>query len=127
MPTSRTHGVLIPYHAAPGDFHRWTEEGVRTLLEGFEILLLEPRSGPASALSWQVASFAALVASLGIRSLQEPFFYFFTILIWPLKWLDLVLLRWPGAETMCLGFHAIVRRTDPASARDAIETQDSLA
>lgn len=103
---------IAPFHAAPDDFRRWTIEGMRHVLtaSGYEIVRLEPRSGPTSAVIWVMAEYLALVLSFGIRRLRALWAAIFLLAFFPLKFLDLVLVWLPGSEIVSLGFHAVARK-----------------
>ena len=94
---------LQPFHAAPHDYRRWTLRGLAEELERdgrFRIVDRGVYCGPASALAWMLADWWALLLSFGssrIRSLLSPLFQ---VMASPLKWLDVILARLPGAESV---------------------------
>jgi len=51
-------------HASPGDYFRWTTDGLRRLLCDFEITEIEVVAGPASALAWQFQETMAMLFSM---------------------------------------------------------------
>ena len=56
---------LQPYHPSPGDYRRYTEQGLRTRLEqlGFSVVESGVSVGPASAFAWIGSHFFAMLVS----------------------------------------------------------------
>jgi SAM-dependent methyltransferase len=84
-------------HAAPGDFSRWTPEGIRQLLQEFQIVELHVAAGPASALAWLFQETMALLFSFRTPFLYKIGLRFFGYLAIPISWLDLFLENHPLA------------------------------
>jgi SAM-dependent methyltransferase len=53
------------YHASPGDYRRYTEQGLRAEMErlGFDVVDSGVAVGPASAMAWITSEFLALLVS----------------------------------------------------------------
>lgn len=84
-------------HAAPGDFSRWTPEGIRQLLREFQIVELHVAAGPASALAWLFQETMALLFSFRTPFLYKIGLRFFGYLAIPISWLDLFIENHPLA------------------------------
>ncbi len=101
---------MQPYHASPHDFQRFTSSGIRHLFRDFEIIKLECMGGPASAMVWICSEFLAIFLSFGLRWLHAVWFLFFTVTLWPFKYLDILLRRYPTSEIMTSNFSVLVRK-----------------
>jgi SAM-dependent methyltransferase len=101
--------VEIPFiqgdHPAPGDYRRYTEQGVRQIVErhGFRVDASGVAVGPASALTWILAEFLALLVSVRSARAYRLARVVTTLLVWPLKFLDRVLDRHPMARVIASG------------------------
>lgn len=102
---------LQPFHAAPHDYRRWTLPGLEEeLSDHFEVTERGVYCGPASAVTWIFADFASLVLSCGSRRIQDLLRLPLQALFSPLKWLDLLLARLPGASNVASAIHLTARR-----------------
>lgn len=101
--------VEIPFiqgdHPSPGDYRRYTEQGLRQIVErhGFRVEGSGVAVGPASALAWVLAEFLALLVSVRSRRLYRLALLGTTFVAWPLKFLDRVLDRHPMAHVIASG------------------------
>ena len=101
--------VEIPFiqgdHPAPGDYRRYTEQGLRQIVErhGFRTESSGVAVGPASALAWVLAEFLALLVSVRSRRLYRLARLGTTFVAWPVKFLDRVLDRHPMAHVIASG------------------------
>jgi len=98
------------YHAAPGDFRRWTHEGVLRLHEGFEPLQLVNKGGPTSALLWVAQEWLATVLSFGSRRLHSAVYLVAMAVTFPLKYLDALLNLSPTSRNISSCFVFIGRK-----------------
>ncbi|MEW5975395.1 MAG: methyltransferase domain-containing protein [Acidobacteriota bacterium] len=101
---------MQPYHASPDDFQRYTDSGLKELFTPFELIKLECMGGPASALTWLLTEFFSLCLSCGSRSLHAFWFLCFTATLWPLKFLDLILIHFPNSRIMTSNFTVLLRK-----------------
>ena len=99
---------LQGYHADPDDYWRFTESGVRLLLEngGFAVEGSGAHMGPASALCW-------ILSDLAGSAFGRPGLLAGRLLVWPLKFLDYALMALPGASRVASGVWAIGRKPAP--------------
>lgn len=98
------------YHAAPRDFSRRTIEGMRVLFRDFDIVELKPAGGPTSALLWIFQEWVATVLSFGVRALHDAVLVAMMALTFPLKFLDIFLVRHPFAANISSGFTLVGRK-----------------
>lgn len=69
--------------------------------------------GPTSGLLATLAAWLAVVCSFGIGFLRKAFHYLFMIALCPLKLLDYLFTRFPGADMIASSLYVVVRK--PAS------------
>lgn len=101
-------------HASPKDFYRWTQDGLRQLMDSFEILELHVVAGPASALAWLFQETLAMLFSFHNELLYKVGLRVFGWMAVPLSWLDILLERNPMAWHAASGYALVaVKRQDP--------------
>lgn len=103
---------LQPYHPSPGDYRRFTEQGLRTRLEqmGFTVRESGVSVGPSSAVAWIGAHFLAMLLSgrsdrayRGARIVTDLVFL-------PVKFADRWLEGHPRATLIASGVWAVAER-----------------
>lgn len=100
---------LLPWHPSPLDYNRWTVEGLTALFPSCALVESGITAGPCSALTAFLAAFLAVVLSFGSRHLREALQYVFLLLLCPIKFLDLVVARLPGASLCAANVYVVVR------------------
>ncbi len=95
---------IVPFHAAPDDFHRWTYEGARHCFRQFNKVNVSIGAGPTSGMLWVVQEWLAIMLSFGNRTLHDMIFMLLMILTAPIKLLDIILIHFPHAEKIASGF-----------------------
>ena len=103
---------VIPYHSSPGDFYRWTEEGLRELLKDFEEKELKIQYGPSAAFTFVFCEWLALLFSFNNRFLYTAVLFLATIVTAPLKLFDYLLVHYNGAHSMPLDFYFIGKKKE---------------
>lgn len=101
---------MFPLHPSPKDYARWSMDGVCTLLRGCEILERNVSMGPTSGMLTVLTAWLSIFFSFGLKPLQRPLQYFFMLLLNPLKLLDLVYARLPGAQIIPAGVYVIAKK-----------------
>jgi SAM-dependent methyltransferase len=103
---------LVPYHASPHDYQRFTSSGILNLFKGFTKIKIGVRSGPFSALLWITEETLASLLSFGSQRLRRLLLVFFYLLLFPLKLLDLFFLPYPthSLEHVASNFYFIGRK-----------------
>ena len=104
-------------HASPDDYSRWTPNGLRRLLQDFDLLEHHVVAGPASALAWQVQETMAMLFSLRNDVLYRIGLRLFGWLTVPLSWLDVALEGHPMAWHAASGFAVVAAKPLPSSER----------
>ncbi len=93
-------------HVSPRDFYRWTPDGLRQLMNSFDILELRVVAGPASALAWQFQETMAMLFSMNNEILYKIGLRIFGWLAIPVSWLDILLeknqMAWHAASGFAL-------------------------
>jgi SAM-dependent methyltransferase len=95
---------IVPFHAAPDDFHRWTIEGVRHCFQKFEQTNVSIGAGPTSGMLWVIQEWLAIVLSFSSRTLHDTIFMLLMVLTAPIKLLDIIFIHFPHAEKISSGF-----------------------
>jgi SAM-dependent methyltransferase len=103
------------YHASPGDYHRWTFQGLAWIFHDFEILEIRVASGPASALAWQLQQTAAMLFSFRSDFIYRVGLRIFGWLAVPVAWLDIFLEQHPSSRNAASGFALIARKPEKES------------
>jgi SAM-dependent methyltransferase len=103
---------IIGYHPGPSDFWRFSKEGIRELLEhgGFTCEEVEVAVGPATGFYRIVVEFVAVLLSRFLPWLYHPIKGLTAFLLYPLKWLDPLLLEGKHADRIAGGYYVIARK-----------------
>lgn len=99
---------LEGFHADPDDYQRLTFRGLDILLRDFEILEREVCVGPSSALTWVLREYPS--SWIGNPYLALAVKFVASWLTAPLKYLDYVAARRPGAFRIAAGLGVLARR-----------------
>jgi SAM-dependent methyltransferase len=108
-----------PFHGYPGDFQRWTLDGLKALLGDFEIVNVGVRTGPTATLLVFLLEYAKVVSPKPFRKLS---YVLLGWILWPLRYLDVWLNRKPEAQMLANHIYALVRK--PAPDRRKIRSSD---
>ena len=98
------------FHASPHDYSRVTYEGLKYAFRDFEILDIRPAGGPTSGMLWVVQEWLAILFSFGSKTLHRYLYLAFMLLTFPIKFLDLLLLRHPRAKNISSAFTVLARK-----------------
>ncbi|MDY6971173.1 MAG: methyltransferase domain-containing protein [Thermodesulfobacteriota bacterium] len=102
---------IVPFHAAPDDFHRWTISGARTLFEAeFVEVEVIVGAGPTSGLLWVLLEWLSTLLSFGSKTLHDIILLALMVFTSPIKLLDLLMVKLPYAENVASGFCVIGRK-----------------
>lgn len=98
---------LQGYHPTPGDFLRFTLDGLELLLNDFSKLGSGVCAGPASTASWVAREFLAglLCGFSGNRAVRRITVFLAGWLTFPIKYLDLLFARRRGAGPIASGVY----------------------
>lgn len=98
---------VFPWHPSPSDFSRWTFQGQASLFPDCLIVKQGVTAGPFSALTALLAYIGALIFSLGIQRIRTLLEFVFLTILAPLKLIDLVAARIPGADVSAANLYSV--------------------
>lgn len=103
---------IIGYHPGPTDFWRFSKEGIRKLVEqaGFNCECVGMSVGPATGLYRISVEFFATFFALLFEKSYLPAKGLGALLFYPIKMLDLVLMKSPQCDRIAGGYYAIARK-----------------
>jgi len=104
---------VIGYHPCPGDYWRFTHEGLATLMrtQGFEIIQEEVSVGPAVGFYRILVEFWAILFSVPYHGLYRPAKFLFSLLFYPIKLLDPLMLRSKESNRISGGYFIVCQKT----------------
>jgi len=104
---------IIGYHPGPTDFWRFSREGVRELMEhsGFICEEIGIAVGPATGFHRIGVEFVAVLLSRLLPCLYHPVKGLVALLLYPVKWLDPLLLKGKQADRIAGGYYVIARKS----------------
>jgi SAM-dependent methyltransferase len=102
----------IGYHPCPQDYWRFSRDGIETLLRGSGLQLVESgvSVGPATGFYRIAVEFFAVFLSLPMKATYRPFKFLFALLLFPLKFLDVLAPFLPEADRIAGGFYVVGRK-----------------
>jgi len=100
------------FHASPFDFSRFTEKGIKVLHNKFEEIEVGIWGGPTSGMLWIFQEWVAILFSFGSKKLHMIIYLFVMLLTFPVKFLDLLLVKHPMAKNIASGFVFIGRKPE---------------
>jgi SAM-dependent methyltransferase len=104
------------FHAVPDDYRRYTLHGLREVLSPeFEEIESGVLLGPASALAWILREFFATLTAGRSVLLYNAGMLIYGWIFWPVKFLDIILMRSPFAPQIASGVYYLGRRRAGAS------------
>ncbi len=99
------------YHPSPGDYQRFTHEGLRELCKDFEEIKSGAVSGPASAFSHVLRNFLAYLFSFHSENVFNFLYYYvFGWITGPWKYLDVILIKHPLSSYLCFGLYFLGKK-----------------
>ena len=100
------------FHPTPRDYYRFTEEGLAELLSGFERVDSGVCVGPSSSLAWILREYLAGLATgfTPTSPWRGKAVMAAAWLTFPLKYLDLLVARRPGAAAIASGLFFLGRK-----------------
>lgn len=101
---------MYPWHPSPKDYSRWSIEGLSRLFDGHEMVESGILIGPVSGTISVLASGLAVIFSFGLTPLRKALHYVFMLLVTPLKFLDAIYARLPGAEDTAGNIYVVVKK-----------------
>ena len=95
---------MQPFHASPHDYQRYTLPGIEFLHRDFRLVESGVYSGPVSGALWPFQEALASVFSCGSVNLRNILTIGLMVLSWPIKFLDLLAVRFPTAKNVASTF-----------------------
>lgn len=102
--------LIFPLHPSPKDYSRWSIEGLVGLFEGCAKDRSGILNGPVSGMLIVLASGLATIFSFGFTPLRKVNNYIFMALLTPLKLLDFIYSKLPGAEDTAASVWVTVKK-----------------
>lgn len=93
-----------PYHADPRDCYRWTKEGYKLLFQNFKEIELKLIHGPTTSLLKLLQIYLPSLFSFNSVYLYELEYIFFSYLLYPFKFLDILLKKSWKADFISGGY-----------------------
>ncbi len=107
---------LMPFHASPKDFVRYTHQGAESLFAPYEVVEQKNLSGPFSLFCLVASELLSVVLSFGRPNPRAALFLINAALLSPLKYLDLPLVGKKSLIGLAPTILTVVRKTTPATA-----------
>ena len=101
---------LQHFHAYPNDFQRYTVEGLKQAFKDFEVVETGVCVGPSSAITALIADWCELLTFSSNRTLNDLVRTVPLLILWPLKYLDRLLVRNPRAHELASGIYLLARK-----------------
>jgi SAM-dependent methyltransferase len=101
---------MYPLHPSPKDYSRWSADGLAMLFAGHEAVESGVLVGPVSGMASVLASGLSVILSFGITPLRKALHYLFMVLLNPLKYLDILYARLPGAADTAADVYVVVQK-----------------
>jgi SAM-dependent methyltransferase len=105
------------FHASPWDFQRYTKPGLKVLFNKFEIESITS-AGPTSGMLWVFQEWVALILSFGLKPIHKFVWPITLLLLWPLKFLDVVLRHSSLGENITSGFSVTALKPTQDESKD---------
>ena len=101
---------MIGYHPCPDDYWRFTASGLRQLSESAGLTVVESGStvGAGTGFYRIAVEFFSTLLSVPFHKLYRPLKAGFSLLLFPLKWLDVVTRHSPESNRVAGGFYVIL-------------------
>lgn len=102
----------IGYHPGPTDFWRFSIEGIQEMIQraGFHCDQVEIAVGPATGFYRVAVEFWAVLISMLSSRLYYPSKALAALLLFPIKWLDPILIRSFQADRIAGGYYIIAHK-----------------
>ena len=101
---------MVPFHAAPHDYQRWTLPGVERLFCEFSHIEAGICAGPTSGMLWVLQEWVAILLSFGNRRLHDIVFMILMLITFPLKYIDILITKFPDSEKIASGFYVFAKK-----------------
>ena len=101
---------VYPFHSSPDDYYRWSEEGLRELLQDFSEQELKIQFGPSATFTAIFSEWTAILLSFNTKILYTFVLFVMTVITAPLKLFDYLLVHYSRANMMPLSFYFVGKK-----------------
>jgi SAM-dependent methyltransferase len=103
---------IIGFHPGPQDYWRFTTQGIRQLIENAGLIVVRSGVTVGGATGYYRISveFWSILFSLGRPPLYKAFKVLFSLILYPIKWLDFIYNRSPEHDRIAGGYFIIARK-----------------
>jgi SAM-dependent methyltransferase len=101
---------ISEFHNSPFDYHRFTLPGAELLLKDFNKIESGISVGPTGALNGVLRNYLATMFSFNNITLYEILNMFLGLILFPLKFLDLIFNRFNSSQNIAANFYFIGRK-----------------
>jgi SAM-dependent methyltransferase len=106
---------LFPFHAAPGDFQRYTHKGLEMLFREWEIVVQTNATGPITLGLLSTIELLSIMLSLGQAQVKAFIYLLLCGILFPLKYLDALFVNRKSFLTLAPSIFTVVRKHEQAS------------
>jgi len=109
---------LFPFHGHPSDYRRWSRQGLKADFGAFTDLEVGIHAGPCSAMVNLLTEWAYVVSGMRFPRGYTAIKGLATVLLFPIKFLDAIVNRFPEAHRLAATLYVTGRKPDgPTRAR----------
>lgn len=101
---------MMPFHASPYDFQRYTHKGALQLFDGWECVTQFAPFGPITLLMQSVIEFLSALFSFGREGIKTFLYLGLCLILFPIKFLDAPFVRRPGLIGVAPSIFTVVRK-----------------
>lgn len=101
---------MYPYHSAPVDYTRWTDQGFTSLLHRYTLLDSGVLAGPFSALTSMICYIFALILSFNSEKLFWLMMNISIFIFFPIKLLDVVFARYAVSKNIAAALYYVAQK-----------------
>ena len=101
---------LFPYHASPHDYQRFTHTGITNLFKGWELIEQVNVGGPVSLFLILMTEFGSILLSGGNQKLEPYIYLSLCVLLFPLKFVDILFIRRKSMLVLAPTMVTVLRR-----------------
>jgi len=101
---------LFPYHASPHDYQRFTHTGITNLFKGWELIEQVNVGGPVSLFLILMTEFGSILLSGGNQKLKPYIYLSLCVLLFPLKFVDILFIRRKSMLVLAPTMVTVLRR-----------------
>lgn len=101
---------IVPFHAAPNDYYRWTRQGVKELFSCLDACEIFVGCGPTSGMLYVFQEWLATFLSFGNKTLHDIWFILLLGVLFPIKYLDIFLEKIEFASNTASGFGVVAKK-----------------